>query len=171
MLIYNNILFCTFSTITPDLMASGGNSSNAEGWDARFEALVARIGAEFIERFDPRREACWIAEREGRPIGCICLVRARGADNRPRRGVAQLRLLLVEPTARGLGVGRRLIAACDDFARTAGYHRIVLWTNSVLDAARHLYEQAGYRRTASEPHRSFGAALVGETWERTLPRP
>ena len=153
------------------VMRHGALYAQEYGWDARFEALVARIGAEFIERFDPAHEACWIAERDGRPLGCVVLVRARDARGRVRPGVAQLRLLLVEPAARGLGVGRRLIAACEDFARAAGQRRIVLWTNSVLHAARHLYEQAGYRRTGSEPHRSFGAALVGETWALELRRP
>jgi DNA-binding MarR family transcriptional regulator/GNAT superfamily N-acetyltransferase len=153
------------------VMRHGALYAQEYGWDTRFEALVARIGAEFIERFDPAVEACWIAERDGRPLGCVCLVRARDDRGRVRPGVAQLRLLLVEPAARGLGVGRTLIAACEDFARAAGQRRIVLWTNSVLHAARHLYEQAGYRHTGSEAHRSFGATLVGETWELDLRRP
>lgn len=139
------------------------------GWDLHFEALVARIAADFIDRFDATREACWIAERHGTPVGCVCLVQARDeASGRPEPGVAQLRLLLVEPAARGLGVGGRLVDACTTFAREAGYRRIRLWTNSVLLAARHLYLQAGYRLLASEPHHSFGHDLVGETWELAL---
>lgn len=139
------------------------------GWDLRFEALVARIAADFIDRFDAAREVCWIAERHGTPVGCVCLVQARDeGSGQPEPGVAQLRLLLVEPAARGLGVGGRLVDACTTFAREAGYRRIRLWTNSVLVAARRLYVQAGYRLLASEPHRSFGQALVGETWELEL---
>jgi DNA-binding MarR family transcriptional regulator/N-acetylglutamate synthase-like GNAT family acetyltransferase len=139
------------------------------GWDLRFEALVARIGADFVDHHDATREACWIAERHGTPVGCVCLVQARDeASGRPEPGVAQLRLLLVEPAARGLGAGHRLVDACTAFARDAGYRRIRLWTNSVLLAARRLYVQAGYRLLASEPHHSFGQALVGETWELEL---
>lgn len=139
------------------------------GWDLRFEALVARIAADFIDRFDAAREACWIAERHGTPMGCVCLVQARdGASGQPEAGMAQLRLLLVEPAARGLGAGRQLVDACTAFARQAGYRRIRLWTHSVLVAARHLYVQAGYRLLASEPHHSFGHDLVGETWELPL---
>jgi GNAT superfamily N-acetyltransferase len=139
------------------------------GWDWRFEALVARIAADFIERFDARREACWIAERDGRPLGCVFLVQAR--DDRtgaPDDGVAQLRMLLVEPQARGQGLGRRLTSECERFARDAGYTRIRLWTNSLLAAARGIYAQAGYRLLASEPHHSFGHALIGEVWELAL---
>lgn len=139
------------------------------GWDLRFEALVARIAADFIDRFDPAREACWMAERHGTPVGCVCLVQARDeADGAPEPGVAQLRLLLVEPAARGLGAGRQLVEACTRFARAAGYRRIRLWTNSVLVAARGIYQRAGYRLLASEPHHSFGHDLVGEVWELAL---
>jgi len=138
-------------------------------WDMGFEALVARIAADFIERYDARREACWIAERDGVNIGCVCLVQARDEHTAaPSPGVAQLRLLLVEPSARGLGLGRRLVAECTRFARQAGYQRIRLWTNSVLTAARAIYEKEGYVLTASEPHHSFGHDLVGETWELDL---
>lgn len=137
-------------------------------WDMRFEALVARIAADFIERFDPRREACWIAERHGANVGCVCLVQARDDDGRPEEGIAQLRLLLVEPSARGLGLGERLVDECSRFARNAGYRRIRLWTNSVLHAARGIYKKAGYELVASEAHESFGHQLVGETWELTL---
>ena len=139
------------------------------GWDLRFEALVARIAADFVDRFDPAREACWIAERDGINLGCVMLVQARDdATQAPRPGVAQLRLLLVEPGTRGLGIGARLVAECTRFARDAGYERIVLWTNSVLLAARAIYRKQGYKLTASEPHESFGHALVGETWELGL---
>ena len=139
------------------------------GWDAHFEALVAHIAARFIEQFDAHREACWIAELDGRNAGCVFLVHARDeATGEPEPEVAQLRLLLVEPWARGHGLGRKLVEQCERFARDAGYQRIRLWTNSVLHAARRIYEKAGYRLIASEPHRSFGQDLVGETWELSL---
>jgi DNA-binding MarR family transcriptional regulator/GNAT superfamily N-acetyltransferase len=143
-------------------------------WDLRFEALVARIAAQFLERFDAKREACWIAERplaggQGENIGCVVLVQARHDDvGEPEPGVAQLRLLLVEPSARGMGVGARLVAECERFARQAGYRRIRLWTQSNLTAARAIYAKAGYRLTGSEPHHSFGHDLVAEVWERDL---
>ena len=134
-------------------------------WDMHFEALVARIAADFIDRFDATREACWMAEREGHNIGCVFLVQARDeTSHEPLPGVAQLRLLLVEPTARGLGLGARLVNECERFARMAGYARITLWTNGNLNAARGIYAAAGYRLVASEPHHSFGHDLVGETW-------
>jgi DNA-binding MarR family transcriptional regulator/GNAT superfamily N-acetyltransferase len=139
------------------------------GWDMRFEALVAQIAARFIERFDARREACWIAERAGENVGCVFLVQARDeTSDKPLPGTAQLRLLLVEPSARGLGLGQRLVDECTRFARASGYRRIRLWTNSVLSAARAIYERAGYRLVATEPHHSFGRRLVGETWELEL---
>ena len=138
-------------------------------WDAGFEALVARIAAQFAEQFDAHREACWIAEQADSNVGCVFLVQARDeTTNAPLPGVAQLRLLLVEPTARGHGLGARLVDECTRFARQAGYHRIRLWTNSVLLGARAIYRKAGYRLVASEPHRSFGHDLVGETWELSL---
>ena len=139
------------------------------GWDLRFEALVAQIAARFIEQFDATREACWIAERDGQDIGCVFLVQARHETSQAvEPGTAQLRLLLVEPSARGLGLGVALVNECERFARQAGYQRIRLWTHSVLLAARGIYERAGYRLLAREPHHSFGHDLVGETWELRL---
>ncbi|MGZ8259657.1 MAG: bifunctional helix-turn-helix transcriptional regulator/GNAT family N-acetyltransferase [Caldimonas sp.] len=138
-------------------------------WDWRFESLVARIAADFVDRFDPACEACWMAERDGAPVGCVFLVRARDdASAEPVAATAQLRMLLVEPAARGLGIGGRLVDECERFARRSGYRTIVLWTNSVLVAARAIYVNAGYRLVASAPHESFGHSLVGETWELAL---
>lgn len=147
----------------------GALYANEYHWDLRFEAMVARIAADFIERFDHRREACWIVESDGANVGSVFLVQARNdATQAPLDGVAQLRMLLVEPAARGLGLGQRLVAECERFARQAGYRKIMLWTNSALLAARGIYQNAGYRLIASEAHTSFGHALVGETWELTL---
>ena len=140
------------------------------GWDQRFEALVARIAADYVDRLDATRECAWIAHIDGQPVGCVFVVQARDDSTQlPDPGVAQLRLLLVEPQARGRGVGKLLSQACEDFAQQAGYRRMRLWTNSLLLAARAIYQGSGYRLLASEPHHSFGHALVGEVWEKTLP--
>lgn len=140
------------------------------GYDGRFEALVARIGADFLDRLEPSLEACWIAEdAAGRPLGSVMLVRARdGASGAVREGIAQLRLLLVEREARGLRIGERLVARCTEFSRAAGYRKIVLWTQADLAAARGIYRKAGYRIVATEPHHSFGHDLIAETWELDL---
>lgn len=138
-------------------------------WDQRFEALVARIAADYVDQLDPARENAWIAQVNGHAMGCVFLVQARHQrTGKPLPGVAQLRLLLVEPAARGQGVGKRLVQQCHHFAAQAGYRRVRLWTNSVLLAARGIYVAAGYRLLRSAPHHSFGHALVGEVWEKVL---
>ena len=131
------------------------------GWDDTFEALVARIVADYVDHRDPRREAAWIAEVDGQPMGCVFCVRKD-------EGTAQLRLLLVDPEVRGLGMGSRLIGECLAFARRAGYRRLMLWTNDVLTEARRLYERAGFALLTEERHHSFGHDLVGQIWEREL---
>lgn len=131
------------------------------GWDITFEAAVARIAAEFIENFDARREVCFIAERASDILGSAFVVRKDEVT-------AKLRLVYVEEAARGSGLGRRLVEACMQFARDAGYARMTLWTNDVLVPARQLYQSLGFEKTASAPHHSFGVDLVSETWERDL---
>ncbi|HEV8125757.1 MAG TPA: helix-turn-helix domain-containing GNAT family N-acetyltransferase [Gemmatimonadales bacterium] len=131
------------------------------GWDETFEALVAEIVGKFGKQHDPARERCWIAELDGENVGCVMC--CRESDD-----VARLRLLLVDPKARGLGLGTKLVDQCLKFARRAGYRRMVLWTNDVLTAARRIYEKAGFTLTKEESHRSFGKDLVGQTWELRL---
>lgn len=132
-----------------------------QGWDERFEALIARIVADFVDNLDPKREACWIAERNGQRLGCVFLM---AEDNK----TAKLRLLLVDPAARGCGLGSRLVNECVRFAREAGYRKLVLWTQNNLSAARHIYRQAGFQKIAEEPHDKFGNNLIDETWSLDL---
>ena len=131
-------------------------------YDERFEALVAGIVSQFVDRFDPRRERCWIAEKDGEIVGTVFLVRKS-------KTICKLRLLLVEPAARGLGIGRRLVAECVRFGRDAGYKKMILWTQSELGAARHLYKDAGFRLAGRQRHHSWGRRnLISEVWELKL---
>jgi DNA-binding MarR family transcriptional regulator/N-acetylglutamate synthase-like GNAT family acetyltransferase len=139
----------------------GAQYAEEYGWDETFEALVARIVADYAEHHDPKREAAWIAEVDGEPVGCVLCVRKDDAT-------AQLRLLLVDPRARGRGIGGRLIDECMRFARRAGYEQIVLWTNDVLHDARRLYERAGFELVESGSHHAFGHDLVEQTWSRPV---
>jgi GNAT superfamily N-acetyltransferase len=141
----------------------GAGYAEQYGWDETFEALVARIVTEFVANFDPLRERCWIAEIDGRSVGHIFLVKHPSEPETVR-----LRLLFVEQSARGMGLGDALVRECVDFARSAGYRRVVLWTQSILTGAHRLYERAGFRLVKEEEHHSFGKDLVGQTWELEL---
>jgi len=131
------------------------------GWDERFEALVAEIAAAFVQNFDRRRERCWIAEMDGEPVGSVFVVK-------DTKTTAKLRLLIVDPKARGRGLGKRLVEECIRFAREKGYRRLALWTQSNLAAARGIYRAAGFRKVKEEKHASFGVKLTGEYWELEL---
>jgi len=131
------------------------------GWDERFESLVAGIAKDFLDNLDPSRERCWIAEMDGEPVGSVFVVKQS-------RTIAKLRLLIVEPKARGRGLGKRLVGECIAFARARGYRKLVLWTQSSLAAARAIYAKAGFERVKQQPHQEFGVKLVGEYWELTL---
>ncbi len=131
------------------------------GWNEHFEALVAGITSEFITNYNPENERCWIAEMEGEIIGSVFVVQESDT-------VAKLRLLFVEPKARGLGLGTYLVSECIVFAKSHNYERLVLWTNSVLESARYIYENLGFERIAENKHHSFGHDLIGETWEIRL---
>ena len=130
-------------------------------WDEQFEALVAEIVTDFIRNYDHRRERCWIAEKDGDNVGSVFLVKQSDST-------AKLRLLLVEPNARGLGIGTRLVNECIKFAQQVGYSKITLWTNSILTAARHIYQKAGFQLVNEQPHQSFGHDLIAETWDLKL---
>jgi ribosomal protein S18 acetylase RimI-like enzyme len=132
------------------------------GWDPSFEGFVAQVAARFLKRHDPAREACWIAELAGEPVGAIMLVRQA-----PPR-TAQLRLFVVAPEARRRGIGKRLIARCLAFARQAGYRKVMLWTQKSLGAARRLYKKAGFRLVREEPCRAWGRVHTGQVWELIL---
>ena len=141
--------------------AHGALYAREYGWDISFEALVAEITAEFIRKYDAKRECCWIAEVDGEPAGSAFVVKK--SDE-----IAKLRLVIVDPKARGMGLGRRLVQECMSFARSAGYRSMTLWTQSNLSAARAIYQSEGFELVGRESHRSFGVDLIGETWERAL---
>ena len=143
------------------VQSHGSLYASEHGFDASFESLVAEIAAKFLASFDASRERCWIADIDGVQVGSVFLV--RDTDD-----VAKLRLLLVDPAGRGQGLGRRLVAECISFARACGYRKITLWTQSILVAARKIYQDAGFVLVSTEPHRSFGQSLIGETWELEL---
>jgi DNA-binding MarR family transcriptional regulator/N-acetylglutamate synthase-like GNAT family acetyltransferase len=143
------------------VQSHGALYASEYGFNSSFEALVAEIAAKFLTSFDASRERCWIAEIDGAEVGSVFLV--RDTDD-----VAKLRLLLVDPAGRGQGLGQRLVAECISFARACGYRKITLWTQSILVAARKIYQDAGFKLVATEPHRSFGRSLIGETWELGL---
>src|ERR1700688_3642608 len=143
------------------VQSHGALYASEYGFDSSFEALVAEIAAKFLTSFDASRERCWIADIDGAQVGSVFLV--RHSDD-----VAKLRLLLVDPAGRGQGLGQRLVGECISFAQACGYRKITLWTQSILVAARKIYQDAGFLLVATEPHRSFGQSLVGETWEREL---
>jgi GNAT superfamily N-acetyltransferase len=143
------------------VQSHGALYASEYGFDASFESLVAEIAAEFLGSFDPSRERCWIADIDGTPVGSVFLM--RHSDD-----VAKLRLLLIDPAGRGQGLGQRLVAECIGFARQCGYRKITLWTQSILVGARKIYQDAGFVLVATEPHRSFGQSLLGETWEMEL---
>jgi len=159
----------TFRTHRPGDMGTivaleGAGYVDQFGWDGSFEALAARIVADFIANFTPERERCWIAEIDSRHVGHIFLV-----EHPEQPGAAKLRLLYVDPAARGLGLGKALVDECVHFAREAGYRKIVLWTQSILLSAHRLYQNAGFRLVEEQPHHSFGKDLVGQTWELIFP--
>jgi len=135
--------------------------SREYGWDERFEALVSKIVSDFINNYNPKRERCWIAEMNGEVVGSVFVVEEN-------KDVARLRLLLVDPKARGIGLGTQLVEECIRFARRVGYKKLVLWTNSVLKEARRIYQKKGFKLVAEEKHHSFGQNLIGETWELVL---
>jgi DNA-binding MarR family transcriptional regulator/GNAT superfamily N-acetyltransferase len=143
------------------VQSHGALYASEYGFDSSFEGLVADIAAKFLTSFDASRERCWIADIDGAQVGSVFLV--RHSDD-----VAKLRLLLVDPAGRGQGLGQRLVTECIAFARQCGYRRITLWTQSILVAARKIYQDAGFVLVASEPHRSFGQSLIGETWDLEL---
>jgi len=157
---------CTFRDLRPGdlgwiIHRQGVIYATEYEWDGTFEAAVAKICAEFVENFDPVKERVWIAELDGRIVGSVFLVRKTDE-------IAKLRLLYVEPDARGHGIGRRLVEECIAHARAVGYRRMELWTNDILTAARKIYQTTGFKLVHSEPHHSFGKDLVGETWELGL---
>ncbi|MDF1793686.1 MAG: helix-turn-helix domain-containing GNAT family N-acetyltransferase [Thalassobaculaceae bacterium] len=149
-----------------EVVAAHGRLYSAEyGFDMSFEALVARIAADFVDNFDPARHCCWIAERDGKVVGSVFVVDAPSSGG---EAVAKLRMVFVDERARGLGIGKRLTDEALRFARAAGYTRMTLWTNDILIAARELYRKAGFEHVASEPMKAFGVSMMAETWERDL---